>query len=443
MNVRRFSCKKRTGLVIVFVLFSSLGLASPSHAKTYKCSKGGSFEINVLEDIYGKYAYVDSGWSCKGEAKIPKSATYTQIGPDAFNGANALTSISIPANVWGFGSGAFANTKKLKSIKFAKGSKLEGIDSSAFDGATALTSISIPASVRYIGSNSFANTKKLKSIKFAKGSKLAKIEYSAFFNSGIKSITIPAKVTSIDEYALSGASSLTSITVSKANAKFSSVNGVLFNKSRTKLIYFPSKKPLKAYVTPASVTSIAAGAFEDTSLAAITISSNVKNIGSYAFLGGNLNSINVSGSNAFFSSVDGVLYNKSKSKIVSFPGKKDFSRYVFPDTVSTIGAGAFANIGITSLTIPNSVKIIGESAFSNNRLTSLEVPPSVTAIGYGAFANNRLTMVKLMGDGLFSDDEISAPFYSIFYDNPSTLVIFIPGGNGDYCNSDGFQCYQD
>jgi hypothetical protein len=179
------------------------------------------------------------------------------------------------------------------------------------------------------------------------------------------------------------------------------------------------------------------------SLEVITISSNVKTIGDYAFFGGNLNSINVSGSNAFFSSVDGVLYNKSKSKIVLFPSKKDFNRYVFPDSVSTIGDFAFANIGITSLTIPDSVKIIGEHAFFNNRLTSLEVPSSVTTIGDGAFSSNRLTMVKLMGDGLFSDDEISPSFNYIFYDNPSTLVIFIPGGMGDYCNSDGFQCYQD
>ena len=394
VNVRLFSGKHKTGLVIALVLFSSLGLASPSHAKTYKCSKGGSFEVIV----YVQLAYVSGGASCKGEAKIPKSA---------------------------------------------KGSTLEAIDSGAFDGATSLTSISIPASVLYIGSNAFANTKKLKSIKFAKGSKLTKIEYSAFFYSGIKSITIPAKVTSIDEYAFYGASSLTSITVSKANAKFSSVNGVLFNKSRTKLIYFPSKKPLKAYVTPASITSIAAGAFEDTSLAVITISSNVKTISGYAFLAGNLSSINVSGSNVFFSSVDGVLYNKSKSKIVSFPSKKDFNRYVFPDSVSTIGDGAFANIGITSLTIPDSVKIIGDYAFSNNRLTSLEVPSSVTTIGYFAFSRNRLTMVKLMGDGLFYDRETYPVFFEIFYGNPTTLVIFIPGGMRDYCNSDGFQCYQD
>lgn len=65
-------------------------------------------------------------------------------------------------------------------------------------------------------------------------------------------------------------------------------------------------------------------------------------------------------------------------------------------TVSDIYEFAYADNGITELTIPNTVQRIGDRAFMYNELTSVTIPSSVKYIGYGAFAwNEGLISFKL------------------------------------------------
>ena len=72
-------------------------------------------------------------------------------------------------------------------------------------------------------------------------------------------------------------------------------------------------------------------------------------------------------------------------------------------SVTTIGAAAFQNNSLTSVTIGNSVTTIGNSAFNDNNLTSVTIPDSVTTIEAAAFQSNSLTSVTFLGDfGTFS-----------------------------------------
>jgi formylglycine-generating enzyme required for sulfatase activity len=103
--------------------------------------------------------------------------------------------------------------------------------------------------------------------------------------SGLTSVTIPSSVTSIVSSAFSGCSGLTSIVVDAANPEFSSVDGVLFNKSTSLLIMCPAAVS-GAYAIPNGVTSIGSAAFSAClGLTGVTIPSSVTIIGVRAFIG--------------------------------------------------------------------------------------------------------------------------------------------------------------
>ena len=136
------------------------------------------------------------------------------------------------------------------------------------------------------------------------------------------------------------------------------------------------------------VTSIGHYAF--TSLERVIIPYSITSILYYAFSEcPSLREINVNSENISFSSEDGVLFNKGKTQIVRYPRGKADSSYSIPDSITSIGYGAF--IGCSSLTnviIPNSVTSISYGAFIGcSSLTSVIIPNSVTSIGHDAFYN--------------------------------------------------------
>ena len=136
------------------------------------------------------------------------------------------------------------------------------------------------------------------------------------------------------------------------------------------------------------VTTIGDYAFNNGNLTSVTIPDSVTTIGDYAFRNGNLNSITIpdsvttigdyafsdcdrltgifvdSANPAYCSDTSGVLYNKTKTTLLQAPGA--IVSYNIPDSVTTIGGGAFAYCdALTGITIPDSVTTIGYAAFSN------------------------------------------------------------------------------
>ena len=115
-----------------------------------------------------------------------------------------------------------------------------------------------------------------------------------------------------------------------------------------------------------------------------------------------ITSINAPVNSAYFKSIDGVLFDKSGSTLIAYPGGKTDTSYIIPDPVTIIGTSAFsACTNLTSITIPDSVTEIRDSAFFNcTKITSVSIPDSVTVLGDSAFCHcTSLKSVKI-GNGV-------------------------------------------
>lgn len=160
-------------------------------------------------------------------------------------------------------------------------------------------------------------------------------------------------------------------------------------------IIFPAKSP-----SGDAVTKIFGGCFfADEVLTGAYIPESVIEIPTDAFFAApNFASITVSPSNTVYASLDGVLYSKDLTTVINYPVAKLGASFAIPESVTTIGLGAFADAtNLTSISIPESVHTIETSAFmSCSALTSITIPEGVSTIAGGTFSSCRaLTEITL------------------------------------------------
>jgi hypothetical protein len=152
------------------------------------------------------------------------------------------------------------------------------------------------------------------------------------------------------------------------------------------------------------VASIGDEAFSNTlKVTSVTIPSGVTNIGRAAFHRCyDLAAITVEESNPSYKSVDGILFNRSQTALVQYPGNKYMANYAIPNGVTSIGDGAFKyGYALYGVTIPDSVTTIGDSAFDSCiHLSTLAIPSGVTNIGTYAFSGCRSVTSIVVPDGI-------------------------------------------
>ncbi len=278
--------------------------------------------------------------NCPKLKSITLPPSITEIGNSALGGSTGITEITIPASVTTIGMAAFPNG--LKSISFEAGSRLNSLSKSCFSNCTNLTTVSfgvgcqlqtigegcfrnltqltevdIPATTTTIGASAFNGCTNLTKVNFESGSKLTTLGASVFQNCGLKSITlpeglqtiekeafllcnnldtvrIPGTVTSVDPQAFLLSKNLRCISVDDKNAKYASIDGMLTNKTKTQLLCFPAGKANKTItLLSPSFTEIGKMAFVSCSqLTNITLPKKIEKIGVQAFYAcNNLNSI--------------------------------------------------------------------------------------------------------------------------------------------------------
>ncbi|MFQ7292864.1 MAG: leucine-rich repeat domain-containing protein [Monoglobales bacterium] len=381
-----------------------------------------------------------------GDYVIPD--TVLTIGNSAFSGCSSLSKIDIPSSVTTIESNSFADCSGLTNIDIPESVTI--IERSAFSDCTSLTNITIPANVTSIENGTFSNCTSLVSIELSEN--ITSIGSNEYFGSGpfsncidLTNITIPGSVVYIKKDTFNGCRSLVSIDVSVNNTNYSSQDGVLFDKDKTRIITYPQSKA-GDYVIPSGVTSIGFATFNNcNNLVNITIPDSVTEIDDETFDSCcNLMNINVSANNENYSSQDGVLFNKDKTELVKYPSGKigdyvipsgvtsigGFAFYLctgltnvtFPDSVTNIGFEAFEYCtGLTNITLPENITSIGWCAFANcNKLKSIIIPDSVTEIGYSAFSGcSSLTEVNI------PNNMVKIDLYT-FYDCTSLASINIP-----------------
>ncbi len=246
-----------------------------------------------------------------------------------------------------------------------------------------LTSFLLPTTVTKIGGASFTNTG-LRNITIHEG--ITNIEPWAFCGTQLNTVTLPATLATIGDWAFSSISPLASYTVASGNSNFSTINGCLYNKTAETLLYWPNAKSDQAIIPEGTVT-IHTGAFEGCNfIRFINIPNTIKNIVTPAFLWtGNLWGFDVAETNPWFSTKDGVLYDRDQKKIVAYPNQKG-NYYDIPYGVNEIGPSAFGGCwNLTALNIPMSVTKISNMAFYCTNLTRVVLPSSINTIDAEAF----------------------------------------------------------
>ena len=220
----------------------------------------------------------------------------------------------------------------------------------------------------------------------------------------LTAVSIPSGISYIAPQALTRCPALKTFMVDAGNATYSSLDGVLFNKERTELIKFPGNKT-GHYTIPEGTTRIGYWAFKAcNNISEVSIPSSVTNIGSEAFDEcANLTAITAAKGHPLFSSVAGVLFDKTQTRLIAFPGGKA-GHYTLPPSVTNIGSVSFAFCkNLTGVTIPDSVTDLDTMAFySCVKLTGVTIPDHVTSIGRSAFGDcDNLTCVTV-GKGVIS-----------------------------------------
>ena len=363
---------------------------------------------------------------CEGMTSVTIGNSVITIGRRAFAVCRSLTSVDIPNSVTSIGEEVFYNCESLTSVTI--GNSVQSIGDNAFSLCVNLTHLIVSSGNTTLDSrdncNAIIETASNTLVAGCKGSVIPNtvtaIGERAFERClGLTSITIPNSVTTIGDRAFWGCPDLASITfpnsvIAIGYDAFAAT--AWFENQPDGLVYaglvaykYKGVMPEGTSITLRDGTlGIAGGAFSGCrNMTSVTMPNTVLTIGNLAFSSCHgLTSVTIP-SSVISIDTNPFVNCDSLTRIVVESGNPTYDsrnncnavietasntliaackRTVIPNTVTTIGYGAFFEcVGPSSVIIPNSVTSIAEEAFMYCEATSVTIPNSVTSIGGWAF----------------------------------------------------------
>lgn len=307
---------------------------------------------------------------------VPNSIV--SIGDYAFRDSS-IQEIVFHSAMRSIGEGAFYNVESLTKVTFRADANPSGlvIGDYAFYDCINLATIAFEETGELVGSD----------YRYATSCGVREIGDFAFSRTAAEEIVLPSTLISIGEEAFSYISKLTDIDFGHISSSLTFGDYVFRSCSGLEKVYFPD---------------------------------NVGVIDFNAMFYGTSVEVDVSETNPNYETEDGVLYNKGKTMVVYLPN--DISEFTIPNTVTTIGGGAFYDKdNLTMIVIPASVTSIGTSAFENcDNLSdvTIENGQASLTIGTRAFAYCRsLTEIEL------PSRVVSIGDYCFWAENPEASVL--------------------
>lgn len=354
------------------------------------CNKGGDkllhvpFKYDKLEETTEKLKIPNGVTEVAKNAAIGSNLKQLDlngtktIGNNAFNSCSALKSVTIGKDVNKIGQGAFTNCqfieafvvdgqnknyKEKDGVLFTKDDKklllypcgkkedyivpegTEEIEAFAFSDVQKLGKVKIAKSVTTIGESAFKGAKILKEIDFQETTNLETIRDHAFQNTKLEKVTIPASVKTLEGASFADIETLEEVHFA-AGCQLKELSGNLFQNG----------KKLKKVVFDGA--------------------NNLEKISSYVFFN--------------CPKLDIFKVPKTVTEIASgaFKGTQGLKTVEFEDgsALTRIGKGAFADCGITHITLPKSITVIEELAFDHcANLTEITLPENLGQVDKGAF----------------------------------------------------------
>ena len=353
---------------IILVVLTVLGMISflPAYAGT-----SGYYSYSVS----GGEATI-TGFSGSGDVIIPSEIDgypVTTIGVRAFLNKPSLTSVVIPDSVRTIADYSFMSNPSLVSVTVGNGVTDIGLE--AFMSCASLKTLKLGNGLKRIGDIAFCGCNQLEEVVFPDS--LEVIGGGSFTEcSALKTVKLGKNVSKIGETAFYGCGKLDEITVDEGNGSFVSIDGVLYTKDVTEIVWCPASKT--GIDIPESVTVIGDGAFAGCGqIKDFAIPKNVTRIGATAFMEFNTltdlvipDGVEYIGRTAFshISTLKTVKIGSGLKSISTglFIGCKSLAELTVPEGVTEIEKGAFKDCSsLKTITIPGSVTRMGDDVFGN------------------------------------------------------------------------------